>query len=241
MPVIALNNTEHRQLRVRPPKDYEYLNNAHMLPLVAQECAHAATEYPVAFIKDAASERYQLVGVLGLEEGENLFVSKGQWRGMHMPAVVQVEPFKLVNDTERPDHLVAGVDTDNERVQESSGEALFDEAGNETEFLQRVKTSLGEYFQGQRYTHDFVEALAKLGLLVARDLTIRIGDQNTTISGLHTIDESKLNELGDEDFADLRKRGFLAAIYAQMISLNQVHRLARIKAGAEQPGQKTST
>lgn len=237
MPVIALNSGEHRQLRVSPPENFKYLENVHMLPLVAQECGHAGNEFPVAFVKDAQTDRFQLVAVLGLQEGENLFVSEGQWRGMYMPAIIQIEPFKLISDAYKPDELVAGLDTDSERVQESEGEALFDDAGNETEFLQRVKDSLGQYFQNQRYTLGFTAALSGLGLLVARDLSVKIGDQNTTISGLHIIDEEKLNALSDEHFAELRKQGFLAAVYAQMLSLNQIHRLARIKAATSTPSQ----
>jgi hypothetical protein len=236
MPVIALNNTDHRQLRVSPPKNFEYLDKVHMLPLVAQECGHAGNEFPVAFVKDKETDRFQLVAILGLQEGENLFVSAGQWQGMYMPAIIQIEPFKLITDAYKPDQLVAGLDTDSERVQESNGEALFDDAGKETEFLQRVKDSLGQYFQNQRYTLDFIAALSEFELLVARDLSVRIGEQNMNISGLHAIDEERLNELSDEQFAELRKRGYLAAIYAQMLSLNQVHRLGRIKAAASLPG-----
>ncbi len=236
MPVIALNNRDHRRLRVRAPENFKYLDNVHMLPLVAQECGHAGNEFPVAFVKNSETGRLQLVAITGLQEGENLFVSKGQWQGMYLPAIIQIEPFKLITDAYKPNQLVAGLDTDSERVQESDGEALFDDAGNETEFLQRVKNSLGLYFQNQRYTLDFVAALADLELLVARDWSVRIGEQNTSISGLHTIDEERLNKLADEQFAELRKRGYLAAIYAQMLSLNQVHRLARIKAAASLPG-----
>lgn len=240
MPVITLNNTEHRRLRVSPPENFEYLGKVHMLPLVAQECGHAGNEFPVAFVKDGDTGRFQLVAVLGLEEGENLFVANGQWQGIYMPAIIQIEPFKLISDAFKPNELVAGLDTDNERVQEANGEALFDDAGNETEFLQRIKDALGQYFQNQRFTFDFIAALAELELLVARDLSIRILDQNTSISGLHIIDEERLNKLSDEQFAKLRKRGYLAAIYAQMLSLNQVHRLARIKAAALASGQSAS-
>ena len=237
MPVIALNNRDHRQLRVSSPESFEYLENVHMLPLVAQECGHAGNEFPVAFVKQAGTDRLQLVAIFGLREGENLFVSDGKWQGMYMPAIIQIEPFKLVNDAYRPDQLVAGLDTDSERVQESIGEALFDDAGNETEFLQRVKDSLARYYQNQRYTLDFVAALTEHDLLVARDLSVRVGEQTTDISGLHIIDEERLNGLSEEKFAGLRKRGFLAAIYAQMLSMNQVHRLAKLKAAASLRGE----
>lgn len=237
MPVIVLNSRDHRRLRVRPPENVEYLGKVHMLPLVAQECGNAGNEFPVAFVKDAKTGGFQLVAILGLQVGENLFVSEGQWQGLYMPAIIQIEPFKLITDANKSDQLVVGLDTDSKRVQESDGEALFDDTGNETEFLQRVKDSLGQYFQNQRYTLDLIATLTEFELLVARDLSIRIGDQSTSISGMHTIDEVRLNELSDEKFSELRKRGYLAAIYAQMLSLNQVHRLARIKALAQQHGQ----
>lgn len=230
MPIIALNNHEHKQLRVRPPDNFSYLANAHMLPLVMQECAQAGCEYPVVFVKDKATGQFKLVAIFGLTEGENLFVNDGQWQGLYMPAIVQNNPFKLITDSSNPDQLIVGLDTDSGLVQESDGEALFDDAGNETDYLKNRKFSLAQYVEHERTTRTAIEALTDVELLAARDLTITVKGQETRIGGLYTVDEAKLNELSDEKFNELRQRGFLPWIYAQLFSLNQVHRLARFQA-----------
>lgn len=229
MPVIALNNTEHQKLRVSPPKDFGYLSEAHMLPLVVTECGHAGSNFPVVFVKDTSIDAFQLVALFGLQENENLFVDNGDWTGVYMPAIIQIAPFKMVSDPQRPDQLIVGLDTDDQRVSEGDGEALFDSEGGETEFLGRVKESLGHYYQNQHYTRKFIDVLSGLDLIQSTELVVRLRDEKTSIRGLHSIDEEKLNALTDEQFCELREGGFLPAVYAQMLSLNQVHRLAGIK------------
>lgn len=230
MPTIALNSHEHRQLRVLPPGNFDYLANVHMLPLVLQECGHAGLEYPVVFAKKEEPGQFQLVALFGLGTGENLFVRDGQWEGLYVPAIIHHIPFKLIQDSEKPDQMILGLDTDDERVQEADGEVLFDEAGNETEYLQSRKDLLSEYYEHDRFTRDFIATLNDLDLLMPVDMAVAVNDQRLDVTGVHKIDEGKLNELPDEKFLELRKRGVLPFIYAQMLSLNQFHRLAQMKA-----------
>jgi len=232
MPIIALNNQEHKQLRVRPPSSFEYLANVHMLPLVIPECGHAGNDYPVVFIKKEETEQFQPVAIFGLAPGENLFVNEGQWQGLYMPAIIQHDPFKLIGDSKNPDQLIIGLDMDSELVQESEGEALFDDAGNETDYLKKRNESLGQYFQQDRLTRTSIAALNDLELLDASDLTVTLMGQDINIAGLYTVNEAKLDELPDEKFNELRKRGLLPLIYAQLLSMNQFHRLARLKTAA---------
>ncbi len=43
--------------------------------------------------------------------------------------------------------------------------------------------------------------------------------------GIYIVDEKKLNSLSDEQLLDLIKRGLMPAIYAHLMSLQQVQRL----------------
>ena len=67
-------------------------------------------------------------------------------------------------------------------------------------------------------------------MLSAQTLTIEIDGEKRDINGIYLVDEKKLNELSDEDFLDLRKRGFLGPIFSSLTSMHQVNRLARVKA-----------
>jgi hypothetical protein len=232
MPVIALNNRDHKKLRVSPPGKFDYLANAHMLPLVLQEAGHAGVEYPVVFVSKGDTGQLQLVALFGLAPGENLFVHDGQWHGLYMPAILHHIPFKIITDGMQPTNMILGIDTDSELVQESEGEMLFDDDGNETEYLRARKDLLGEYFEHERFTRNAISTLQDLDLFKSADVTVTARDQNIDIGGLLTIDEAKLNALPEEKFLEFRKRGLLPFIYAQMLSINQFHRLGRLKAAS---------
>lgn len=227
MPIAIVNNQDHSHMRVRPPADFKFLSDVHMLPLVLQECGHAGNEYPVVFTKKEGSKRLQLVAVFSLSAGRNAFVTEGMWHGLYLPAIVQNLPFKLVNDMQDSSQLVLGVDTASELVSESEGERLFDDAGDETEYLQRVKESLGTYYEHDRITQAAIEVLEELELLVEAQLTVTVGDQSVGVNGVYTTDIVKLKELDDDKFNDLRDKDILPLLYAQIFSINQFHRLAR--------------
>lgn len=232
MPIVALDNKEHKNLKVRRPSTYKDLATIHMLPLVVHECTHAGSDYPVVFVKNEETNQFQLVAMLGLSPGENLFVSDGKWNALYLPAIIQNNPFRLIPDEEKPDQIDFGLDTDSDLVQEAEGEALFDDDGKETDYLKERKESLYKYLEHDRITRRFVSQLSELKLLRGRDLTVNAGGKTIDIGGIYTIDEEKLNELPDETFNDLRKRGFLPVIYAHMSSLNQIRRLAKHRAEA---------
>lgn len=229
MPVVVLNNREHSHLKVQPHADFSYLANVHMLPLVVQECGHAANEYPVVFTKKEGTDDLQLVAIFGLSAGSNLFVKDGQWQGLYMPAIIQNIPFKIINDSQQPENMVLGLDTDSNIVSEAEGEALFDADGKETEYLQTMKESVGKYYEHDQMTKAAIKVLQELDLLVEADLTVSTGENRIRLDGVYSVDIVKLRELPDEQFIDLRNSDLLPLLYAQIFSINQFHRLARFE------------
>lgn len=229
MPVVVLNNRDHNQLRVRPPTNFDYLSSAHMLPLVFPECGHAANEFPVVFAKSDGTEQLQLVALFSLSPGQNRFVKEGKWDGLYLPAIIPNMPFKLTNDPQQPSNMILGLDTDSELVSESEGEALFDDAGNETEFLQAKKKTVGYYYEQDQMTQAATRVLKEMDLLVDCDLTVAAGDKNIRIDGVYTTDIVKLKELPEDKFIELRDKDLLPLLYAQIFSINQFHRLARLE------------
>lgn len=233
MPVVVLNHRDHHHLRVRRPRNFDYLSTMHMLPLVFPECGNAGNDFPVVFTKKEGIDQLQLVALFSLSPGKNLFVNDGQWQGLYMPAIIQNMPFKLINDSQEPGHMILGLDTDNELVSESEGEALFDETGKETEYLQTMKESVGTYYQQDQHTQAAIRVLTEMDLLTDCDLTVAVGDKKIAIEGVYTTDIVKLKELPDEQFNELRETDLLPLLYAQIFSINQFHRLARYEAPTE--------
>ena len=181
MPVVVLNNRDHRQLNVQRPTDFSFLENAHLLPLVMQECGHAGNEYPVVFTKEEGTDSFQLVAIFGLSSGSNLFVKDGQWQGLYMPAIIQNMPFKIANDSKNPENMVLGLDTDSDTVSETEGEPLLDAEGKETEFLQAMKDSVGKYYEQDQMTKAAIKVLKELDVIVESNLVVTVDGQTFLI------------------------------------------------------------
>lgn len=97
----------------------------------------------------------------------------------------------------------------------------------ETEYLENRKKALIAHFEQDQASRNILGFLAEKELLTTQTLTVDVAGEKRNINGLYLIDEAKLNELSDEDYLELRKRGLLGPIYGHLASLNQVNRLAR--------------
>ena len=58
------------------------------------------------------------------------------------------------------------------------------------------------------------------------------------LNGIYVINEQKLNELNDEVYLEIRKRGYMAPIYSQLSSMNQLQNLGQLKVAAKKIADK---
>ncbi|KID57325.1 multidrug transporter [Pseudoalteromonas luteoviolacea CPMOR-1] len=230
--VQPLHNEKHANLKVQNGINVDFLKSQHLIPVVAHEFARVATEFPMAFVKNTESGQFQAVALFGLEPGENLYVKDGVWQSGFAPLAAARYPFGLVKHPEE-DQFGIVIDEASPLVSEETGNALFAD-GKETEYLQARKEALVNYVEFARVTEVFTKYLADKELLVQQTLTVEIAGEKKDINGIYLVDERKLNELSDEDFLDLRKRGYLAPIFAFLTSTHQVARLARLKAQSQE-------
>ena len=82
-------------------------------------------------------------------------------------------------------------------------------------------------FIGVRDPRNPDEKLQSLDLIKEQVLTLNIKGEERRINGIFLIDETKLNELTDEQFLELRKSGYLTAIFAQLMSLQHTQKLVK--------------
>jgi hypothetical protein len=225
--IVPLAKEQHQALRVHAKQPFAHIASEHLLPVVVHEFGPASAVYPIVFVKNNDNGNFQSVALLGLEQGKNLFLQGETMQATYLPMAARNYPFFLTPDPTNETQLTVGIDENSPRVSKKEGEALFTEQGEDTEFLQRVKNQLADFFDTSRVTREFIKYIADLGLLEAKTLTVQVNEQKREINGLYLIDEKKLNELTDEQFLELRKKGYLAPIYAQMISVQQVQRLTR--------------
>ncbi|MBS3798560.1 MULTISPECIES: SapC family protein [unclassified Pseudoalteromonas] len=226
--VQPLHNEKHANTKVKHGLNIEFLKTQHLVPVVAHEFGRIANEFPMAFVKNNESGKFQAVALFGLEPGENLFIKDDQWQAGFAPLAVTRYPLGLVKHPEQEQYGVV-IDEASPLVGEEEGNALF-ENGEETDYLKRRKEALVSFIEFSGVTDAFTQYLADKELLVAQTLTVDIKGEKKDITGIYLVDEKKLNELSDEDFLELRKRGYLAPIYSFLTSTHQVARLARLKA-----------
>ncbi len=224
-----LNIEKHANTKIQNGFNVEFMATQHIVPVVAHEFGRVANEYPMAFVKNNEADTFQAVAIMGLEPQTNLFVEDGQWQGGYVPMSASRYPLGLVRHPENEDQFAIVIDEASKLVGEAEGNALFED-GKETEYLTRRKNALMAYMEFAQVSQQFTQFLADKELLIAQTLTVEIKGEKKDINGIYLIDEKKLNELSDEDFLDLRKRGFLGPIYSFLTSTHQVARLARLKA-----------
>ncbi|MEA1673351.1 SapC family protein [Nitrospirillum sp. BR 11163] len=211
-------------MSLRVPTHYGFAAGAHAVPLVMGEFAAACRSLPILFAGEAAAP----IALLGLREGKNLFVNAdGGWeRDVHIPAYVRRYPFIFLEDAEA-DQLTLCVDEAADAVVAGTENPFFVN-GAPTDLTLQALDFARQYQASHALTISFVAALLEGGLLIERraDITLPSGE-TPSLSGFRVIDEEKLNRLPAEVLAYWRDKGWLAAAYAHLISLNDWSALIR--------------
>ncbi|WP_299598830.1 SapC family protein [uncultured Microbulbifer sp.] len=228
--IVPLRSDVHGKLKVRELGTFEHVKNAHMVPVTAHEFSRLGAEYPIVFVKNSDTDQFQSVALLSLKVGENLFVDGEKWKGVFVPGAVRNHPFVLAPAGENKEQLMVGLVENSPVVGEEEGNALFDESGKESEYLKAKKEALVGYLESDQMTKAFITILAEKDLLTTQNVAVNAGGEKINLTGIYMVDEKKLGELSEEDFADFRKRGFLPPLFAQLGSMHQFSRLARMQA-----------
>lgn len=232
--VVGLHKEKHAKTKISSVRPFSHIAQEHMLPVVVHEFVVAGAEFPVVFVKDQQTERFQPVVLLGLASQQNLMLVDDKWQAMYVPRVVRNYPLVLVQEAPESDRLMVAIDEASERVNEAEGFPLFNDDGSESEFLTVRKQQMGEYVDYAQMTQVFMEKLKSLGLIKEQVLTVTINEEKRNINGIHMVDDQKLNELSDETFLELRKLGYLTAIYAHLMSLQHTQKLVQKLAEREE-------
>jgi hypothetical protein len=239
--VAPLNRDRHRNLKIRTDGRVSFAAGTHLLPLAALELYEAARDYPIVF---ASSDDATPLAIVGLRPDENLFVGEdGRWaEGAYVPAFVRRYPFVLYRADEASSNYMVCLDESYDGLSETEGVPLFDEDGKESEVVDRVRNLLKDVLTETERTRRFVERLKTLELLSVQ--SIQVEDRNGTRYGLRDfrmVDETKLKALDNEVLGELNRNGYLGCIFAHLISLGNVTRLAARLPAPEAGGPASAT
>ncbi len=227
--LVALNKETHAAKKIKPLNTFDFARKSYLASIVSSEFFRAASTYPIVFIEDPKKDEFRPVVLLGLEPEENLFVSEeGKWEASYIPAIIRRYPFGLAQTVEE-DRFTICLDEESEFLNEEEGDALFNEEGEPTEVLERVKKYLGELQAMEQVTTQLCKDLKERNMFTPLNMQISNAGELKKITGGYMINEQRLNNLTDEDFLTLRKSNALPLIYAHLTSLTQVERLLKLR------------
>ena len=225
----ALSPDKHADLRLKQVFDgFGFARAQHVVPVTAHEIPQMATHYPIIFVGPQSAP----CAVMGVGEPVNLFVSE---QGVFAddadpPSALRQYPFFLKAGS-NSDQMLLCIDRAAPHFSTSEGDLLFED-GKASKTAETVMQYLGALDHQRRMTATFVEQLKKFDLLATREMKGRdpgqAGGEPRAVATYITIDEKKLNELGDKQLGELAKPGFLAVCYAILMSQHNWRQLMRL-------------
>ncbi|HTZ78989.1 MAG TPA: SapC family protein [Stellaceae bacterium] len=226
---VALQSQHHGIVSLRAQADYRFARDTNAIPLTTAEFFRAQRDYPIVF----TDERLPMpVAVVGIREAANLFVeTDGGWRtGTYVPAHVRRYPFLLARQPAGGDFVLC-VDAASDLLEIGGGNPLFKD-GKPTAAMQKPLELCLAYERQIEQTREFMRALLQVEFLTPRDARVQLAPgEAVQVAGFKMIDEEKFNQLPAETFREWRQKGWIALIYAHLLSLGAWERLARLAAG----------
>jgi hypothetical protein len=233
---VPLNRVEHKDLHMKAVPNVKFAMNAHSVPLTGVEFGVAARDLLIVFAGTSVADAGP-VALLGLRQNENLYVdANGQWSpDTYVPAFVRRYPFVLAEKPagQEGDDFTVFLDERYEGFNATEGQRLFKEDGTDSELLTNAVGFLGDFQQNVTRTKWFMEQLNKHGLLEPRNVQLqkegKDGQQGKSINlnGLFVVNEEKLRTLDEKTCQEFLREGVLGWIYAHLLSLTNIDRLAR--------------
>jgi hypothetical protein len=221
--IVALNNLVHRTVRVQAEPAAKFGDNQRFVQVVVTEFSLLVTHYPILFSKDADTGAFFCGAMLGIDEGENLFLKEGKGHEGYRPLNLQRAPFFVSGDD-------LAIDLDHPRVSADIGQALFNDQGEPSPYLESIKAAFQQLKPGIEMTKRFIDTLLKLNLLEPVDIVLGFDDgSNRNLTDLYTVNQEVLRELSDAAVIELFRRGYLQLIYFLIASLKQIPVLAKKK------------
>jgi hypothetical protein len=213
-----LDRNEHRDLRLKPQPNFDFVKNLNSVPVAGPEFFETSRDWPVVFSKGGEGE-FMPMALLSLRLQGNTMGDN--WGGVYMPAFIRRYPFALADGKVLFDKKAP-------HLQQQEGEALFGEGGENSDFLNKIIEFLAYTDVQFKVTREYCRACADNDLFTSFKAQVR-NDEGTQmrLDNLFIIDEQKLKQLPDEQIGNWFRKGWLAWSYAHLHSLGAVPRLVK--------------
>jgi hypothetical protein len=222
-----LNKINHKNNSVKEIKDFSYAKNLMNAPITITEFFEACKNYPILFTKDKDENWFASI-MLGYKENENIFVDdKGVWDKLHyVPAFVRRYPFIFV-EQKNNDELIVSLNKDSLIIdKKNESRKLFNDKGENTEFLNNVIGFLNQFYVDSMATKEFIKQLDEWELLEEKIATVITPNQEQfNINGLYIVNEEKLKHLSKKKKDEICNKNAIPLITAHLISLSNIQKL----------------
>lgn len=228
--IVPITIERHKNKKINPINNFLFAKEVHIAAVMAHEFPKVSSIYPIVFIEDKANDDFKPVAMLGLEQGENLFLSEDgkKWNASYIPAIIRRYPFALAKTGDENKFTVC-IDETSEFLSEKEGEPLFNEDNSAAPTIEKVKQYLSELHQMDLFTNEFTKFLKENNLFTPLNMRVRLQNEMKNISGAYVINEERLNSLSDDKFLEMKNKRYLSVIYSHLSSLAQIERLLGFK------------
>jgi len=219
--IVPLDKEAHRSLKVDGRASAAYGDNRNFAQVTVNEFPLLVVHYPLYFCKDPNTGEFYCGAMLGVKEGENLFLKEWEQRELYRPLVLQRGPFYINGPS-------LAIDLDHPRVGAESGKPLFTDYGQPTRYLQSIIWAFQDLKPGIETTRLFIARLMELKLIEPIDIELEFEDGSThQCTGLYTVNQETLSRLPDAVVVELFRRGYMRLIHYMIGSLKQFPLLAQ--------------
>ncbi len=224
--LIELSKKTHADLKLLENCALRVAKTQHVVNVKVSEVGMAAGCFPLLMTKNSHTGDWALSAITGIELSTNLFIKDYFWEATYLPTGLQTYPFFLMKSEREEGAFTIGIDEDNAAFSKVDGAPLFEDSGQATPMLSSITKMLEADMKNEIHTYQFAKMLDEMGLIKAMDVLVHYADGRThTLQGLYTPDEEKLQTLPIADLDTLREKGYLAAVYAMLISIYQFNAL----------------
>jgi hypothetical protein len=238
--VTPVSAQRHANWCIEGEVNYGFAKNVNSVPLVAAEIPHAGREYTVVFTE--AGDSIVPLAILGVADTENLYINdEGGWDAKYVPAFVRRYPFVFARSEDGNTYTLCIDETWDGCNQDGRGERLIDDQGERTPYLARLMGFLEDYERSAQQTTLHCNKLKELDLLEQKTATFTLpsGDK-ISLRGFMTVSREKLHALPPETLQELAQTGQLELIYAHLLSMSNLQRVAERRTKATAPSEESA-
>lgn len=230
-----LDNVTHKDLRVIRDLRSGLGDDISYTHVFVDEFRLAQADFPIFFMKNPTTAKFEAVAMFGFAEQENLFLTEQGWLASYVPLTIRRRPFLIgFQDAQSfggsADSPVIHIDMNSPRVSQIEGDHVFLEHGGQSPMLTEVAEILGHVHQGHEASAAFIEAILAHDLIEPVTIKAELADGNVyQLDNLYTVSEEMLANLTNEQLGQLHSNGYLQALYMVVASSNNLGKLINLK------------